>query len=318
MGISIVKYKKNGNTLWGILSGEKISQLVLQPPNLMAIIEAPQTYLIDKNLEKETFDFQQVEILAPVSGPLRVLCQGVNYASHRKESGLSSQSSGNVLFTKDSSSITGAFSPVIRPKDCQCLDYEVELGLIIRKDITQPVKITEANLHEYIAGLVLANDFSARDLQYKDDYAQWYKGKSCRTLLPLGPVFYLLDKEEFNYLNNLTIQLWVNDQLRQEANTSQLIFKPAETLTEISEFQDLSAGDLLLTGTPGGVVIKAPGKFLQGIATWLLSNEKKVNVLRKKKADYLQDNDIVKTKIYSADGKIDLRTQLNKIISYGF
>lgn len=318
MGQSIVKFRKNGNVKWGVLRSEKIVQFAIQPPTLRAIIENQDTYLSDKNLEKEILDFQQVEILAPISSPLRVICQGVNYASHRNESGLSDKSSGNVLFTKDDSSITGAFSPVVRPKNCECLDYEVELGLIIKKDITAPVKVTNENLHEYIAGFVLANDFSARDLQYKDDFAQWYKGKSCRTLLPLGPVFYLLDKDEFKYLNNLKIQLWVNDKLRQDANTSQLIFKPAETLTEISEFQNLSTGDLLLTGTPGGVIVKAPPKFLQGIAAWLLTNEQKVNSLRKKKADYLQDNDIVKTRIYSADSKIDLGTQLNKIVPYGF
>ena len=79
---------------------------------------------------------------------------------------------------------------------------------------------------------------------------------------------------------------------------------------------DLNAGDLLLTGTPGGVVIKAPGKFLQGIATWLMSNEKKVEMLRKKRALYLQDGDVVTARIYSPDGSIDLGTQRNTIVAY--
>lgn len=318
MGISIVKYRKNNNTLWGVLRGNKISQLVWQPPTLSAIIEEPNTFLIDANFENETLDFQQVEILAPVSEPLRVVCQGVNYASHRNESSLSDTSSGNVLFAKDYSSITGAFNNIIRPKDCECLDYEVELGLIIKKDIDKPTKVNNENLHEYIAGFVLANDLSPRDLQYKEDYAQWFKGKSCRTMLPLGPFLYLLEKDDFKHLHNLNLQLWVNDELRQNANTSQLIFKPAETLTEISEFMNLSAGDLLLTGTPGGVVIKAPSRFLQGIATWLLSNEKKVAALRKYKAGYLKNGDIIKARITSPDGSIDLGTQTNKIVSYGF
>ncbi len=318
MGKSIIKFIRNNSSYWGILRGDKIFPLMVQPPNLRAIIENQETYLLEGNLGKESFDFQQVEIFAPVSSPMRVVCQGLNYASHRTESGLSDKSSGNVMFTKDESSITGAYSPVVRPKDCQCLDYEVELGLIIKQDITKPTKITDDNLHEYVAGIVLANDFSARDLQYKDDYAQWYKGKSQRTLLPLGPVLYLLDNDELKYLDKLTIQLWVNDQIRQNANTSQLIFKPAETLTEISSFQNLSTGDLILTGTPGGVVVKAPHKFLQGIAAWLLSNEQKVKSFRQKKQDYLQDNDIVKTRIYSADGVIDLGTQLNKIIAHDY
>ena len=318
MGISIVKFKKDGNVLWGVMRHERIAPLNEQPASLKELIKAQGHFLNSPNIGSKMFDIHKVEILAPVSTPLRVVCQGLNYASHRAESGLKDKSRGNVMFAKDESAITGAYSPVIRPKDCECLDYEAELGLIVKKDIDRSVTVTDSNLHEYIAGLVIANDFSPRDLQYKDDFAQWYKAKSCRTMLPLGPVLYLLDKDDFKHIHNLKIQLWVNDQLRQDANTSQLIFKPAETLTEISGFMNLSAGDLLLTGTPGGVVINAPSRFLQGIAAWLLTNEQKVNALRKKKADYLQNGDMVKTRIFSVDGSIDLGTQLNMIGSNGF
>lgn len=318
MGYYIVKYKHSSNIKWGVQQNEKIVPLKEQPASLKNLIESQDKYLHDANYENTALEFKQVEILAPVSSPLRVVCQGLNYASHRVESSLSAASKGNVMFAKDESAITGAFSNVMRPKDCQCLDYEVELGLVIKKDIDRPVKITESNLDEYVAGLVLANDLSPRDLQYRDDYAQWYKAKSCRTMLPLGPVLYLPGKEDFKHLFNLKLQLWVNDQLRQDANTAQLIFKPAQTLTEVSGFMNLATGDLLLTGTPGGVVIKAPSKFLQGIATWLLSNEKKVEALRKKKNEYLQDGDVIKARICSADGSIDLGNQTNKIVPYGF
>ena len=163
---------------------------------------------------------------------------------------------------------------------------------------------------------MIANDMSPRDLQYKDDYAQWFKAKSCRTMLPLGPVLYLMDKADFQYLSQLRLQLWVNDEIRQDATTDQLIFKPAETLTEISSFMNLNVGDLLLTGTPGGVVVKAPSKFIQGLATWLLSNEKKIAALRKNSKDYLQNGDILRTQIRAVNGEIDLGIQLNKIVSY--
>lgn len=316
MGNSIVKYLQEGNVAWAVQQGEKRLPLRHQPSSLADLITNQSLYLHADNLDKEVHDLDSLKMLAPVSAPLRVICQGVNYASHREESALSKSSSGNVIFAKDYSAITGAYSPVMRPKQCLCLDYEVELGLILKKDISGPVSVTDDNLHEYIAGLILANDLSPRDLQYREDYGQWFKGKSCRTMLPLGPILYLLDKKDFQHLHNLELKLWVNGELRQHANTSQLIFKPAETLSELSTFMNLSVGDLLLTGTPGGVVIKAPSKFLQGIATWLMTNEQKVATLQKKQHEYLQNGDTLEAAIRSADGEIDLGRQTNTIIPY--
>jgi 2-keto-4-pentenoate hydratase/2-oxohepta-3-ene-1,7-dioic acid hydratase in catechol pathway len=318
MAISVVKYRFKDAIHWGVLRNEKIHRLQEQPVSLGDLIENQSRLLDIQNIDNQPIEWQSVEMLAPISEGLRVVCQGLNYASHRTESALAAHAKSNVMFSKDESAITGAYSPIMRPKDCQCLDYEVELGLIIKQDINTPLRITSENLHEYVAGLVLANDMSPRDLQYRDDYAQWYKAKSCRTMLPLGPVLCILEKADFKHLLNLDIKLWVNDELRQNANTAQLIFKPAETLTEISTFMNLAVGDLLLTGTPGGVVVKAPSKFKQGLATWLMSNEKKVAIFRKKKAEYLQDGDLIKTQIKSPDGSIDLGSQLNKIVPYGF
>lgn len=319
MGISVVKFRVEGKVYWGVVQDEKIYSLHKQPLSLSHLIEKQDHFLNSKNIiSQDSYRFQDMEILAPTDNGIRVICQGLNYASHRTESSLSTHAKSNVMFGKDESSITGAYNPIIRPKDCECLDYEVELGLIIKKNITEPTQITENNQHEYIAGLVLANDMSPRDLQYRDDYAQWYKAKSCRTMLPLGPVVYLMNKEDFKHLLNLDIKLWVNGSLRQNANTSQLIYKPAETLTEISGFMNLTIGDLLLTGTPGGVIIKAPSKFKQGLATWLMTNEKKINMLRKKKSEYLQDGDLIKTEIKSPDGIINLGAQFNQITSNGF
>ncbi len=316
MGKSIIKYRKKGAVTWAVQHGDKLIPFIHQPQSLPDLLTHQNRYLQADNIGNGALTFDQVEILAPVSTPLRVICQGVNYASHREESALSKSSSGNLIFAKDYSAITGAYSPIVRPKGCLCLDYEVELGLILKRDIASPVSVTDDNLHEYIAGLILANDMSPRDLQYREDYGQWFKGKSCRTMLPLGPILYLLEKEDFLYLHDLELKLWVNGELRQQANTSQLIFKPAETLTELSGFMNLSVGDLLLTGTPGGVVIKAPSKFLQGIATWLMSNEQKVASLQKKQHQYLQNGDTLETAISSADGEIDLGRQTNTILPY--
>ena len=316
MGKAIIKYKQQEKVGWAVKKEGHIIPLLNQPTSLQDLITRQSQFLREENYGEDSLLLEQIEVLAPVSAPLRVVCQGVNYASHREESALSKSSKGNVMFAKDYSSITGAYSPIVRPKHCLCLDYEVELGLIIKQDISKAITVTDDNLHEYIAGLVLANDMSPRDLQYKEDYGQWFKGKSCRTMLPIGPVLYLMDQEDFRHLHNLVLKLWVNGELRQDANTAQLIFKPAETLTEISEFMNLSAGDLLLTGTPGGVVIKAPSKFLQGVATWLLSNEKKVAALQKKQNEYLLNGDTIEASITSVGGEIDLGRQTNTIIPY--
>lgn len=314
MGQYIVKYQQNNQSIWAVKKGDQVAPLKKQPSTLADLINNKDQYLARENLVATTLSLDTLDLLAPISKPVKVVCQGLNYAEHREEAALQATSKGNVMFAKDDSSITGANSPIIRPLDCQCLDYEVELGLVIKKDIHEPIAVTEENLWEYIAGLVLANDMSPRDLQYKDDYMQWYKAKSCRTMLPLGPVLYLMDKGDFNHLNNLQLQLWVNDELRQHASTQQMIFKPAATLTEIASFMNLNVGDLILTGTPGGVIVKAPSKFLQGIATWLMTNEKKVAMFRKKKAEFLQDGDIIKAHIRSGDGNIDLGYQENEIV----
>ena len=93
----------------------------------------------------------------------------------------------------------------------ELLDYEIELGLVIGKEISESQVITEENLHEYVAGLVIANDVSARDVQLSQ--TQWYKGKSYRTFCPVGPYLYLLEKEDIPLINDLELKLWVNDEL---------------------------------------------------------------------------------------------------------
>ena len=316
MGQYIIKYQQNDQAIWAVKKGDQVAPFKKQPNTLGDLISQKDQYLATDNLAAETVAFDGLNLLAPISKPVRVVCQGLNYAEHREEAALHAASKGNVMFAKDDSSITGANSPIVRPLGCVCLDYEVELGLIVKKDIHQPTTVTEDNLSDFIAGIVLANDMSPRDLQYKDDYMQWYKAKSCRTMLPLGPVLYLMDKADFKHLYDLQLKLWVNEEIRQDASTKQLIFKPAVTLTEIASFMNLNTGDLVLTGTPGGVIVKAPSKFLQGIATWLLTNEKKVATFRKKSAEFLQDSDVIKTHIALVDGSIDLGYQLNKIVPF--
>ena len=115
----------------------------------------------------------------------------------------------------------------MRPARVRFLDYEVELGLVIKRDVTSPEKVTDANLHEFVAGAVIVNDYSARDVQIPE--MQFYKGKSFRTFGPVGPYLCLLDPEDFCRLRDLQLTLTVNGKVRQNDSVANLVYGPAET-----------------------------------------------------------------------------------------
>ena len=249
--------------------------------------------------------------------PARIVCQGANYGSHREESGLAgSRPPYNLIFTKADSSLTGPYDDIVCPPHVQLLDYEIELGLVIRKAITGPVDVTDRNLHEYVAGYVIANDVSARDVQLLE--MQWYKGKSYRTFCPVGPFLYLPDPDEMSVVHELELKLWVNGELRQSANTSQLLYKPEETLTELSGLMNFDPGDLVLTGTTGGVALKLTGEIIRDLYNPAALHEEKLRAFTKSQEGngYLQGGDIVHCEIKSKDGSIDLGVMENRIVMH--
>jgi catechol 2,3-dioxygenase-like lactoylglutathione lyase family enzyme len=145
---------------------------------------------------------------------------------------------------------------------------------------------------------------------------QWVKGKSFRTFCPTGPYLYLLDDTDRDLLESLELRLWVNGELRQSASTADLLYKPHETLTELSSVMDLSPGDLILTGTPGGVAIKAPPPLMRTLGG-LLPAERRMKAFLEGQAGnpaYLQPGDVVRVSIFSRDGRADLGTQVNRVV----
>jgi 2-keto-4-pentenoate hydratase/2-oxohepta-3-ene-1,7-dioic acid hydratase in catechol pathway len=202
---------------------------------------------------------------------------------------------------------------VIRPRHVQFLDYEVELGLVLKRDVSAPLHVTDENLHEFVAGIVIVNDYSARDIQIPQ--TQFYKGKSYRTFGPVGPYLCLLDRADFASLRNLVLELKVNGEVRQHDSTANLIYSPADTLTELSAMQDLSAGDLIATGTPAGCALSIPSPAMQKLSA-LIPDRKKWQVflrVQAKRSQYLQPGDVVEARIASPDGHIDLGTQRNVV-----
>jgi len=246
---------------------------------------------------------------------VQIFCQGLNYASHQEEGGVKTGKGQNLIFTKPPSSICGPGDDIIRPANCQLLDYEVELALVLKRDVPADTEITNENLLDYVGGFTLANDVSARDLCFGAPMLQWFKGKGHRTFCPTGPILYLMDSEEVDLLSNLRLTLSLNGESRQDATTDQLIFKPDETLTELAGFTNLMKGDMLLTGTPGGVILNASPKVGLAIVMNFTNDKKRREKLIKsqKGVRYLQPGDQLKLSLETKDGSRHFGSQTNMI-----
>lgn len=253
---------------------------------------------------------ESVELLSPVTTPCRVLCQGANYRQHAIESGMDPDARPfNLFFDKTDAAVTAPGTPVTRPAHVRLLDHEIELALVLRKQVTQPVTVTGENLPEYVFGITIANDLSARDVQLPQ--GQFLKGKSYRGFCPVGPYLAVPEPGEFPLLDDLELRLEVNGELRQHDSTRNLLYRPAETLTELTTFCDLSPGDLLLTGTPHGCTATTPPALVRRLATALLPEDRlwRMFIRTNLRKPYLEPGDVVTASIRSPDGSIDLGRQ---------
>lgn len=185
-------------------------------------------------------------IATPITRPSKIVCVGKNYAKHAKEFG-GEVPNEPVLFMKASSSFSGPFDDVIIPMGSKHLDYEVELAVVISKTAKN---IVEEDAELYIAGYSIIADYSEREFQ-KHRSGQWTKGKSADTFAPMGP--YLLTPDEIANVDQLHIWTKVNGELRQDAMTSDMMFKVPFLVSYISQFMTLLPGDVIATGTPSGV-----------------------------------------------------------------
>jgi 2-keto-4-pentenoate hydratase/2-oxohepta-3-ene-1,7-dioic acid hydratase in catechol pathway len=258
----------------------------------------------------EIVDPTTLDLVSPVTAPCRVVAQMTNYASHVKDSGLNPDTVPLTFFRKTSGSISGPFDDIIRPGHVRCLDYEVEIGLVMGRELPVGTQVTEENWTSFIAGLVVANDVSARDIQLPK--TQFFESKSYPTFTPVGPSLVLLDDDELKRFGDLRLRLWVNDELRQDSVVhGDMIYSPLRALQALSRFQRLDAGDLCLTGTPEGTALSAPPKPVEFIAAFLPPTLKwKIFFQRQgKNPKYLKHGDTVELAISTDDGAIDLGRQ---------
>jgi 2-keto-4-pentenoate hydratase/2-oxohepta-3-ene-1,7-dioic acid hydratase in catechol pathway len=181
-----------------------------------------------------------------VARPSKIVCVGLNYADHAKETGAEIPKEP-ILFFKSTTALSGPNDDIILPKNSTKTDWEVELAIVIGKKASY---VSEENAYEYVAGYCLHNDLSEREYQLERG-GNWSKGKGCDSFAPLGP--YLATKEEITDVHQLSMWLDVNGKRFQTSSTDQLIFNVPQVVSYISQFMTLLPGDVISTGTPHGV-----------------------------------------------------------------
>jgi 2-keto-4-pentenoate hydratase/2-oxohepta-3-ene-1,7-dioic acid hydratase in catechol pathway len=211
------------------------------------------TLIYDFIHSQSTIDYldeRELQIGPCVPSPGKIICVGLNYRRHAIESNMAIPTSP-ILFNKFNNTIRGNKAVVDIPTDALQMDYEAELAIVIGKK-AKHVKKEEAL--DYAFGYCAANDLSARDLQFRTN--QWLLGKSCDGFCPVGP--YLVTSDEVGNPNSLTISCSLNNEVRQNSNTSDMIFHCDEIISYVSDYMTLEPGDIILTGTPEGVIMGFP------------------------------------------------------------
>ncbi|WP_203333667.1 fumarylacetoacetate hydrolase family protein [Planococcus beigongshangi] len=264
--MKLVTFIKEKNQVLGVKVKEGIIDMAAAlsihpnahiPLNIMDVIEGGEESLnrlenYIKTLDRDSknsyvLEEEKLEWGPCVTHPNKIICVGLNYRKHADETNAPYPETP-ILFNKFNNTLTGHLRDISIPKVTDKLDYEVELGIVIGK----PTKyISKETALENVFGYFTANDLSARDLQLRTP--QWLLGKSCDDFSPIGP--YLVTADEVGNPNNLKLTTKVNGELRQNSNTSDMIFHCDEIVSYISQHMTLYPGDVILTGTPEGVVL---------------------------------------------------------------
>ena len=187
-----------------------------------------------------------IRLGSPVARPSKIVCIGLNYADHAKETGAALPPEP-VVFMKSTTALVGPYDNIMIPKNSVKTDWEVELAVVIEKKASY---VEEAEAMEYVAGYCLHNDVSEREFQLEKN-GTWDKGKGCDTFAPVGP--WLVTKDEVKDIDNVKLWLKVNDKLMQNGSTANFIFKIPFLISYVSRFMTLLPGDIISTGTPAGV-----------------------------------------------------------------
>lgn len=248
--MKLIRFGAAGQEKPGILVGEKrfdVSSLVT---------DYNESFFAENGLEKLKEAIESNPILpevdatvrlgSAVARPSKIICIGLNYVDHCRETNAPIPAEP-IIFFKSTSALCGPNDDVIIPKNSEKTDWEIELAFVVGKKASY---VEEADAMDYVAGYCLHNDYSERAYQLERG-GQWAKGKGCDTFAPLGP--FMATTDEIEDVNNLSMWLTVNGKTFQNSNTSNLIFKIPFLVHYLSQFMTLLPGDVISTGTPPGV-----------------------------------------------------------------
>jgi len=240
----------------GLLVGDRVVEI---PGRSVRDILTGGERCLDQIRELETRDglaLDAARLATPVPDPQKIICVGQNYRDHCLEQNAPIPTSP-IIFTKFITSLTGPRDNILLPRVSQQIDYEVELAFVIGK---AGKHIPAERALEHVAGYMVFNDVTARDIQFGDK--QWVRGKSCDTFAPCGPA--LVTRDEIGDPQNLKLEMKLNGQVMQSSNTSQMIFGVAYLISFLSRTLTWTPGDIVATGTPPGVgVFRKPPVFLK-------------------------------------------------------
>lgn len=256
-------FKHNNNVKVGIVKDNFVYTLPFNSMNELIDSNKSTQELLD--LVSDKINVEETETLAPIPNPKQdIICLGINYMAHAEESArYKKEAFGGdrpfaVYFSKRANECVATEGNIPSyPELVDSLDYECELAVIIGKDAKN---VSEENAFDYVFGYTILNDVSARNLQTR--HKQWYFGKSLDGFCPLGPD--IITEDEFDRPPVLTIQSYINGELRQNSNTGLLIFDIPHVISELSQGTTLKAGTIISMGTPAGVGMGfQPPKFLK-------------------------------------------------------
>jgi acylpyruvate hydrolase len=233
---------------------DQAAAVELGDPDLGAFLSRPDWRARAAEAKGPVHDRSGLDFAPLVPGPQKIICVGLNYRHHILEMGRELPSHP-TLFAKFSNALIGAFDPIVLPRESQALDWEAELAVVVGAPAR---RVSPERAWEVIAGWSALNDVSARDWQYRS--AQWLQGKTFEATTPLGPWLSVPDSPG---PLSASIRCVLNGETVQEANTSDLLFGPAELISYISQVTTLRPGDVIATGTPGGVGhARTPPRYL--------------------------------------------------------
>jgi 2-keto-4-pentenoate hydratase/2-oxohepta-3-ene-1,7-dioic acid hydratase in catechol pathway len=264
---------------------------------------------IDAAKSTDTVPVDSLALLSPITTPCRVVAQATNYASHVQDVGRDPAKTPLTFFRKASGSVTGPFGDIVKPQHVKLLDYELEIGLVIGRQLPVGTEVSEENLADFVVGLVATNDISARDVQLSKQ--QFFESKSYPTFTPVGPALVLLSADELKRFGELRLRLSVNGQVRQDMVVEgDILYPPVQALQALARFQKLDVGDIVLTGTPVGTALTTHGVAPKGD----LDLGAFLSAQAEKNPNYLHDGDVIEATVATDDGAIDLGVQRNVVV----